>query len=869
MYVSDSPGGSALDPLGPQALLDNLPANLQPGSTLFYYNPQAEDLMLQQAALQQTGKASFIDGLTYDSEHNLSVTAQEKEILYQNAIDYAKANNLQLGDALTQAQLNTLSAPMLWYVEQSVPDPGCVSTGPVGCPTVTALMPQVYLPQNWSAMSADGTITGKDVTLNFNQDGNGSILNTGDITASNTLTVNTGTLTNQANQVNVGQIWSYINEAGYSKTTGTAVQPGGFMSAANMNLNVQTLNQIGGALQQLNADGTIDQSGTQQMLAQLQQQLGTSFTQTTVSDNLHTDFVAQGGFGASQIVGLAFAVVVAIMTAGAASAAIGAVAAEGSTFAAATAATTTAEGVAMPAMTAGLGNIALSAAAAGFTSSIASQLTMTGQLSWASAFEAAGIAGITAGLTNGITYNSNSGLDFTTQPLAVGGATNSIAGLAGVNPVAGTNVSKATTTTASLTERGLAMLAEAGISAGVGTAVEGGSFATAFEHALTGELAASGAFTIGDATDPLSLQNIFAHAALGCAASAVEGTGCAGGAIGGAASAAINPIIDANGNIPPAMLAGIETLVSGSVAGALGFNVQGAVTAAQNETFNNWLNHVRTNTMFLSEQERYDNAVASGDRSTVDSLNAQSQQRDAALASACAGGLGSPDCQAQVKAALAGGNDVQVVNGRVYAFDPGAPGIKVVGDSYQSIYAGSFDGQVAVSTLDGLQMAPIPLPVLGLLGKFGNLLGLGTADASRFAPPLTTSLDVSEGAANRGATGSVWDSITATQPNYPGSVIPQSFEMSLPNGQSVWVHGNATEHMAEYAQMVANNSPPGMVQLTTQQQLSSLQNALNTATQGGVPYNQLINVGGWELKFAPPRQPGQLPALIHALATGK
>jgi hypothetical protein len=58
-------------------------------------------------------------------------------------------------------------------------------------------MPQVYLPQNWSAMSADGTITGKDVTLNFNQDGNGSILNTGDITASNTLTVNTGTLTNR------------------------------------------------------------------------------------------------------------------------------------------------------------------------------------------------------------------------------------------------------------------------------------------------------------------------------------------------------------------------------------------------------------------------------------------------------------------------------------------------------------------------------------------------------------------------------------------------------------------------------------------------------------------------------------------------
>ncbi len=75
--------------------------------------------------------------------------------------------------------------------------------------------------------------------------------------------------------------------------------------------------------------------------------------------------------------------------------------------------------------------------------------------------------------------------------------------------------------------------------------------------------------------------------------------------------------------------------------------------------------------------------------------------------------------------------------------------------------------------------------------------------------------------------------------------------------------------MAEYAETVANNNPPGVVQLTTQQQLSSLQSAVNSATQGGVPCNQLINVDGWELKFSPPRQPDQLPALIHALPTGE
>jgi len=113
--------------------------------------------------------------------------------------------------------------------------------------------------------------------------------------------------------------------------------------------------------------------------------------------------------------------------------------------------------------------------------------------------------------------------------------------------------------------------------------------------------------------------------------------------------------------------------------------------------------------------------------------------------------------------------------------------------------------------------------------------------------------------------GTVFDSIKATQPNYPGSAIPRSFEMTLPNGQSVWVAGNATEHMAEFAQMKAVNFTPEAVRLASQAQLTSLRGAVNTATQNGIAYNRIINVGGWELKFAPSRQPGQLPSLIHAL----
>ena len=114
-------------------------------------------------------------------------------------------------------------------------------------------------------------------------------------------------------------------------------------------------------------------------------------------------------------------------------------------------------------------------------------------------------------------------------------------------------------------------------------------------------------------------------------------------------------------------------------------------------------------------------------------------------------------------------------------------------------------------------------------------------------------------------TGAIFDAIIPTQPGYPGSVIPKSFEMTLPNGKRAWVAGNATEHIVEFAQMKAVNYTPEAVRLASQEQLSSLQAAVNTATKNGIPYNQMISVDGWDLKFAPPRQLGQLPSLIHAL----
>ena len=89
------------------------------------------------------------------------------------------------------------------------------------------------------------------------------------------------------------------------------------------------------------------------------------------------------------------------------------------------------------------------------------------------------------------------------------------------------------------------------------------------------------------------------HATLGCAEAAAEGTGCAGGAIGGAVSALTandiaKAVTNGQGVTDPAQLAMITagtTLLSGTVAAALGQNAGGAVNAAANETLNNACAH--------------------------------------------------------------------------------------------------------------------------------------------------------------------------------------------------------------------------------------------------------------------------------------
>ncbi|WP_449412391.1 two-partner secretion domain-containing protein [Pandoraea soli] len=659
--------GAVLDPVSPQVLLSNLPASLQPSTTTFYFSPQQEAIQLQQAALMQTGKASFISGLSTDSTSQLTVLDQQKLVLYGNAVDYAKTNNIQLGQALTSEQIAGLSQPMLWYVEQSVPEPGCQATGNAKCPTVTALMPQVYLPENFSALSAGGQIVASnDLSLNFGSSATGgSILNTGSITSGGTLTVNTGTLTNRANVVDVGEIWSYIKDTGYLKTTGTMVQPGGFMSAAagGLTLNVDQFNQIGGALQLLGQNGEVDQAATQAFIAGVAAQLGNNFVQQALQNDLHTDFEKQGGSFGIQQVGMIMA---SAMLAGAlAPLMAGMIAAQLGT----TAATFVAGG---------LGNVMASAALTAMTSSTLTQVMYNGSLDFGSLLTTGLSAAVTAGLLNGITYSSADGLGFSTTA-----SPNSLSSLAGVKPSfvdGAVSQAGATSVDMSLTQ-GVAILGQSVIQAGVQSTIQGGSFLEALKVSGVSNLSAALAYQIGE-LGPESLGQVgyvAAHGALGCASAAALGNGCAGGAIGGALGSALNSIFDPSQVLPPELHVGFLGLAGALVAGALGQDANAAATAAQNETQNNWLKHKAEGINKPSEADQLKAAAsacsASGSLNSescgkLNELRAASLARDQALTSACAD-AGSAACMLAVADAKANGNVVfRASNGQMFAVDP-------------------------------------------------------------------------------------------------------------------------------------------------------------------------------------------------------
>ncbi|MEW9676882.1 LXG domain-containing protein [Lentibacillus sp. L22] len=107
----------------------------------------------------------------------------------------------------------------------------------------------------------------------------------------------------------------------------------------------------------------------------------------------------------------------------------------------------------------------------------------------------------------------------------------------------------------------------------------------------------------------------------------------------------------------------------------------------------------------------------------------------------------------------------------------------------------------------------------------------------------------------------VWGDIKITQPLYKGTKIPKSFELTV-DGDKFWVHPNGTKHMVEY--ITKDEATHGMP-INSQTLLSSFQNSVKTVNKNGIVYDELINVGDWELIFSKPRGDKLQPVIKHAV----
>ncbi|WP_249507798.1 contact-dependent inhibition effector tRNA nuclease [Escherichia coli] len=385
--------------------------------------------------------------------------------------------------------------------------------------------------------------------------------------------------------------------------------------------------------------------------------------------------------------------------------------------------------------------------------------------------------------------------------------------------------------------------------------------------------------------------NAIAHAILGGAVAAIQGNSVAAGATGAATGELAARAIA--GMLYPGVkqsdlseeqkqtISTLATVSAGLAGGLTGNSTASAAVGAQsgkNAVENNYLS-VSEKTELEIAKQTLKNSKNPAEREKAqqkyDALLEKDISSDKAVIAACSNGqAASAACAGERLKVIAakGGYETGNYNNQVSDMYPDAYGqivnllniTSVDAQNQQQVkdamvnYAMTQFGvdkataESYVETYDGMKTVAASMTPL-----------LGVAAVSKI-----DSIVANYSKANQLSTGTVFDSIKATQPVHPGSVIPQSFEMSLPNGQKIWVHGNATEHMAEYAASKAVTHTPEAVRLASQVELSSFQAAVNTATKTNMPYGERITVDGWQLEIKPPRVDGELPTIIHARYLG-
>ena len=622
--TSAARGAEVLGTIGPQQLLDRLPAELRGATPLpFAFDPFVENQLLQRQALESTGRAYYVNGLSFDDRNTASLDDQQKVLFYTNALAYAQTQRLSIGQPLSEAQVAALDRPMLWYVEQQVPDAACRDIGALSqanCPTLAALVPVLYLDrasaERLSTQSL-GLIAGAKVVADFSS----RIDNSGIISGAD-VGITTPELKNAAREIDIGRA-TYKVDGGWSEVTGTRIEPGGFISAQRLAGAIDRLESVGGTLQVLGADGSVDVAQTEALFGKLGSVLGVeSYSHIDLKDDIHVHFIKDSSNAFERVVAMVAAVALSFIVGPAISAYLGEGAAAGSAMAAGSAATATTAAVG-----AGVGNLVVSGFITGTMASMTAQFVATGEVDAGSALKSGLTGSLTAGLSEAAGLNQMAGIRDMGDGLLQG--------------------------TFNGTQAGQALLGVGGralISATVGTGINGGSFGQAMLNSVAADAAALGANLIGQTMDGSTawnseggLAHVLSHAALGCAVAGISGKDCAGAAIGAATSAALLPLVgDALGltaqdKASPNVQAGMTTLsmlAGGFVAASTGHDPTSAAGAAQNEALNNYLTPKERATL---AQAGSDCAAAGGNADSAacmqrDSLMRLDAQRNAGLA---------------------------------------------------------------------------------------------------------------------------------------------------------------------------------------------------------------------------------------------